>query len=67
MRALIEASGSVVSSHSYGARKLAFEIEHATEAEYDLIQFEGSPALLEQSLSRRSPHPPDSGPCGAHL
>ena len=43
----IERDGKIVSSAEYGARKMAFEIDHETEAEYDLIQFEGPKTLLE--------------------
>ena len=48
VRTMIEGAGTVVGSQEYGARKLAFEIDHATEAEYDLVQFEGPTQLLEQ-------------------
>ncbi len=48
VRGMIEGSGTLLGSQGYGARKLAFEIDHETEAEYDLVQFEGPPALLEQ-------------------
>lgn len=48
VRAMIEGTGTVIGSQEYGTRKLAFEIDHATEAEYDLLQFEGPKQLLEQ-------------------
>ncbi|HEY5144548.1 MAG TPA: 30S ribosomal protein S6 [Solirubrobacteraceae bacterium] len=48
VRTMIEGAGTVVGSQEYGARKLAFEIDHATEAEYDLVQFEGPKELLQQ-------------------
>jgi small subunit ribosomal protein S6 len=48
VRASIEREGTVVSSAEYGARKLAFEIRHESDAEYDLIQFEGPVSLLDQ-------------------
>ncbi len=43
----IEAGGTIVSSHDFGSRKLAYEIDHEGEAEYDLLQFEGPVTLLE--------------------
>lgn len=39
--------GSVVSRHDWGVRNLAYEIRHRADAEYHLLQFTGSPALLE--------------------
>ena len=48
VRAMIEGSGAVVGAQEYGTRKLAFEIDHASEAEYDLVQFEGPKDLLRQ-------------------
>lgn len=47
-RAMIESGGTLLNSAGYGSRKLAFEIDKAPEAEYDLMQFEGPAALLEQ-------------------
>ena len=48
VRASIQSSGTIVSDAEYGVRKLAFEIDHEGEAEYELIQFEGPKSLLEQ-------------------
>ncbi len=48
VRATIEGAGTLLNSAEYGARKMAFEIEKTPEAEYDLLQFEGPTALLEQ-------------------
>lgn len=39
--------GTVVSRHDWGVRNLAYEIRHRADAEYHLLQFTGSPALLE--------------------
>jgi small subunit ribosomal protein S6 len=39
--------GSLVSRHDWGVRNLAYEIRHRADAEYHLLQFTGSPALLE--------------------
>jgi small subunit ribosomal protein S6 len=48
VRASIQSAGTIVSDAEYGVRKLAFEIRHEGEAEYELIQFEGPKSLLEQ-------------------
>jgi small subunit ribosomal protein S6 len=44
---MIGRDGEIVGKHDWGIRPLAYEIEHKTDAEYTLIQFHGSPALLE--------------------
>ena len=36
---------SVVGTHEWGVRKLAFEIRHKTDAEYHLVQFQGPPTV----------------------
>jgi small subunit ribosomal protein S6 len=43
-----DAGGAIVGKHPWGTRTLAYEIDHTTDAEYHLIQFNGSTALLEQ-------------------
>jgi small subunit ribosomal protein S6 len=48
VRAMIEKSGTLLSSTGYGTRKLAFEIAKEPEAEYDLLQFEGPSSLLDE-------------------
>lgn len=48
VRAMISASGELREAREYGRRPLAFEIRHEREAEYDLFQFTGPRALLEQ-------------------
>jgi small subunit ribosomal protein S6 len=45
---MISASGEIVGHHDWGVRALAYEIEHKTDAEYHLFQFNGPAALLEQ-------------------
>ena len=45
---LIANEGTLVSAHDWGRRKMAYEIKHKTEAEYHLLQFHGSNALLER-------------------
>ncbi|MGI8803403.1 MAG: 30S ribosomal protein S6 [Solirubrobacteraceae bacterium] len=42
----IEAGGTLIGHHEWGARALAYEIEHRAQAEYHLIQFHANPALL---------------------
>jgi small subunit ribosomal protein S6 len=54
VRATIEAEGTILNTEDYGPRALAFEIDHGTEAEYDLIQFEAPTGVLEQ-LQRTLP------------
>ena len=48
VRATIESAGTLLNSAEYGARKMAFEIDHETEAEYELLQFEGPKTLLDE-------------------
>lgn len=45
---LIQNEGTLVSAHDWGRRKMAYEIKHKPEAEYHLLQFHGSTALLER-------------------
>lgn len=42
---------TVVSTHDWGVRQTAFEIRHKGDAEYHLIQFQGSPKVPAE-LSR---------------
>jgi small subunit ribosomal protein S6 len=44
---LIDQHGNIVSRHEWGVRKTAFEIRKSAEADYHLIQFNGSNELLE--------------------
>lgn len=48
VRAAIEAAGTLVAARDFGPRTLAYEIRHGDRAEYDLLQFQGPPTLLEQ-------------------
>jgi small subunit ribosomal protein S6 len=50
-RALVQAHGTIVSDNEYGRRSMAYEIDHAPDVDYALLQFQGPAALLEQ-LSR---------------
>ena len=45
---MIAAEGDIVSTHDWGRRKMAYEIRHKEEAEYHLLQFRGTRALLER-------------------
>ena len=47
-KAMIEQGGSIIGDHDYGNRKMAFEINHEANAEYDLVQFHGPNSVLEQ-------------------
>ncbi|HVS28638.1 MAG TPA: 30S ribosomal protein S6 [Solirubrobacteraceae bacterium] len=47
-------SGTIVSQHEWGIRKLAFQIDDREEAEYHLLQFSGPrelPGTLRRSLT----------------
>jgi small subunit ribosomal protein S6 len=48
IEAMVADAGEIVSSHDWGRRKMAYEINHKDEAEYHLIQFKGPRALLER-------------------
>jgi small subunit ribosomal protein S6 len=43
----IQGSGTLVGHHDWGRRRLAYQIRHRPEAEYHLIQFQGSAELIE--------------------
>jgi small subunit ribosomal protein S6 len=44
----IDRAGEIVGRHDWGNRHTVYEVRKHSEAEYHLIQFRGSPALLEQ-------------------
>ncbi len=44
----IAAGGTIVNEQDWGARAMAFEIDHKKDAEYHLLQFNGTPELLAQ-------------------
>lgn len=46
-RLITSNGGTVTSKHDWGTRSLAFEIDHKTDAEYHLLQFEGPRAVLD--------------------
>ncbi len=46
-RAAIEAEGELLRHDAWGVRALTYPIDHKTSAEYHLLQFHSTPALLE--------------------
>jgi small subunit ribosomal protein S6 len=48
VQSMIESGGSLVGSHDWGLRRLAYEIDHRPDAHYQLVQFESEPQLLER-------------------
>ena len=48
VEAMIAESGTIVSAHDWGRRKMAYEIRHKTDADYHLIQLHGPRELLER-------------------
>src|SRR3954453_11159182 len=44
----IDRAGEIVGRHDWGNRHTVYEVRKHSEADYHLIQFRGSPALLEQ-------------------
>jgi len=45
---VIERQGAVVSRHDWGVRPTAYEVKKRGDADYHLLQFQGTPELLEQ-------------------
>jgi small subunit ribosomal protein S6 len=48
VEAMVADTGSIVSAHDWGRRKLAYEIRHKPDADFHLIQFNGPRELLER-------------------
>jgi small subunit ribosomal protein S6 len=44
----IDRGGEIVGRHDWGNRHTVYEVRKHSEADYHLIQFRGTPALLEQ-------------------
>ncbi|MBI5104929.1 MAG: 30S ribosomal protein S6 [Solirubrobacterales bacterium] len=44
-RILSTNGATVVGKHDWGSRKMAFEIRHKNDADYHLLQFQGSPEV----------------------
>jgi small subunit ribosomal protein S6 len=47
----VSSAGTIVGTHDWGTRPLAYEIRHRADAEYHLLQFHG-PAELLANLQR---------------
>jgi small subunit ribosomal protein S6 len=45
---LVGGSGELLGTHEWGVRRMAYEIDHHSEAEYRLYQFAGDNDLLER-------------------
>lgn len=52
VESLIGSSGELLESHDWGARRMAYEIDHRPEAEYRLYYFAGDNALLDRLNQR---------------
>lgn len=48
VQTMIESGGSLVGAHDWGARRMAYEIDHRPDAAYHLFQFEGGNELLKR-------------------
>ena len=49
---LVSSGGTLVASHDWGQRRMAYEIDHRPDAEYRFYQFEGDNALLDRLNQR---------------
>jgi small subunit ribosomal protein S6 len=45
---MLGSGGTITSTHDWGSRRLAYEIDHRPEAAYHLWQFESEPELLDR-------------------
>jgi len=45
---IIERQGNVISRHDWGLRPTAYEVRKRGDADYHLLQFNGTPELLQQ-------------------
>jgi small subunit ribosomal protein S6 len=48
LETVIEGQGAVVSRHDWGVRPTAYEVRKRSDADYHLLQFQGTPELLQQ-------------------
>ena len=48
VEAMIAETGTIVSAHDWGRRKMAYEIRHKPDADYHLIQLQGPRELLDR-------------------
>jgi small subunit ribosomal protein S6 len=46
-KAIADGGGKIELKQDWGARRLAFEIDHKTDADYHLLQFSGPPSLVD--------------------
>jgi small subunit ribosomal protein S6 len=44
---IADGGGTLELKQDWGVRRLAFEIDHTTDADYHLLQFSGPPAVVE--------------------
>lgn len=49
---LMSSGGTLVASHDWGQRRMAYEIDHRPDAEYRFYQFEGDNAVLDRLNQR---------------
>ena len=47
---VIERQGAIVSRHDWGLRPTAYEVRKRADADYHLLQFQGTPELLDHAL-----------------
>ena len=48
LESVIERQGRIVSRHDWGLRPTAYEVRKRGDADYHLLQFQGTPELLQQ-------------------
>ena len=48
IQSMLDSGGTIAGAHDWGTRRIAYEIDHQPEANYQLIQFEGDNALLDR-------------------
>jgi small subunit ribosomal protein S6 len=48
LETLIDRQGTIISRHDWGLRPTAYEIRKRGDADYHLLQFQGTPELLNQ-------------------
>ena len=48
VQSMLDSGGTIAGVHDWGTRRIAYEIDHQPEANYQLFQFEGDNALLDR-------------------
>ena len=48
VQSMLDSGGTIVGVHDWGTRRIAYEINHQPEANYQLFQFEGDNAVLDR-------------------